>query len=239
GRPAGPSRADGLGNNFAWLTGGRRAGAGRFRLGLGLAAVKEDLLLDVAQAADLLAHLHLLVAVLLEHGLGQVAQEVVLAVAVGDVRELGPDALDEGVLLVGHPQLDRLAQLLRPLFGLGAEALYLFGAAGQQGLGEPDALAAQFADDVEGLVALLRLQAVDGQDQGGDALVVLSQEGLVLVACGDHAAVALEVAGDGVVGQADAVAVAQFGLKLRDGPVGAEAAEAEPAEDIPADEPVG
>src|SRR3982751_3825147 len=35
------------------------------------------------------------------------------------------------------------------------------------------------------------------------------------------------------------VAVAQFGLKLRDGPVSSEASEAEPAEDVPGDEPPG
>ncbi len=59
------------------------------------------------------------------------------------------------------------------------------------------------------------------------------------MAGGDHVAVALQVAADGVVGEADFVAVAQFGLELGDGPVAAEAAEAEPAEDVPADEPVG
>src|SRR5262249_18936054 len=223
GRLTGALGADRLGRTgygrAGGLTGGRRAGAGRFRLGLGLAAAPPDLLLDVAPSADLFAHLNLLGAVLLEQGLGQVAQEVVLAVAMGDVGELGLDALDEGLLFVRQPQLDRLAPLLRPALGLDDQALHLVGAAGEPGLGEPDALAFQLADDVEGLVALLRLQAVDGQDQAVDVLVVLGQPGLVLVAGGDHAAVACEVAGDGVVGQADAEAVAQLSLELRDGPV--------------------
>jgi hypothetical protein len=199
----------------------------------------EDLLLDGAQAAHLLAHLDFGVAVGLQHRLGHIAQEVVDAVAVRHVGELGGDALDEGILLVRHPQLHRLAQLLDPLLGLGQQTLHLVGAAGQQGLGEPDPLAAQLADDVEGFVPLLRLQAVDGQDQVVDVLVSRRQHGAVVVAGGDHPAVALQVAGDGVVGQRDAIAVAQLGLELGDGPVAGEAAKAEPGEDVPGDEPPG
>ena len=65
--------------------------------------------------------------VLLQHGLGQVAQEVVLAVAVGYVGKLGRDAADKGVLLVRHPQLNRLAQLPSPVLGLGEQTPHLVG----------------------------------------------------------------------------------------------------------------
>jgi len=141
--------------------------------------------------------------------------------------------------LIGHPQGDRLAELLCPVLGLGDEAADLVGAAGQEGLGEPHALVAEFADDVEGLVALLGLEAVDGQDQVIDVAVSLGEGGGVLVPSGNHAAVALQVVGEGVVGEADVVGVSQFGLQLGDGPVPGEAAEAEPAEQVPGNHPPG
>lgn len=111
-------------------------------MAIGLSAIGQDFLLDGSQSPDLLAHLHLGVAVQGQHGFGQVAQEVVLAVAVRYVGELGRDAAEEGVLLVRHPQLDGLAQLLGPFLGLADQTPHLVGRTGEHGLGEPDTLAA-------------------------------------------------------------------------------------------------
>ncbi len=121
-------------------------------------------LLDRPQAADLAAHPDLGVTVGLRDRLGQVAEEVVVAVAMGHVGELRRDPRHEGVLLVGHPQGHRLVQRLGPLPGLGDQAPDLVGRSGDQGLGEPDPLLRQLPDDVEGLVSLLGLEAVDRED---------------------------------------------------------------------------
>jgi len=88
-------------------------------------------------------------------------------------------------------------------------------------------------------VPLLGLQAVDGQDQGVTLGVSGSQDGGVLLACGHHDLVAPQGGGNGVVGKRDVEAVAPFGPELGDGAVTGEAAESQPAKDIPAEEPPG
>src|SRR5262249_32005902 len=179
------------------------------------------------------------VAIQLQGGLGQVAQEVVGAVAVGHPRELPGDARDEGVLLVREPQPDRLAQGLGHLPRADQQPPDLVGAAGEQGLGEPDAAGVEFADGVEGLVALLRLQPVDAQPQRGHAPIGQTQQVEGLVAGGEHGLVAAQVEADGVFGQLDSVGVRQLAADLRHGPVACEATVTDEAEDVPADEPTG
>jgi hypothetical protein len=66
-------------------------------------------LLDRSKSTDFLPHLHLGVAVRLGHRLGQIAEEVVDAVAMRDVGELFSDPGDEGLLLVRDPEPHRLA----------------------------------------------------------------------------------------------------------------------------------
>ena len=72
-----------------------------------LAAFVEDAPLHLTQPTDLAPHLHLRVAVALEHRLGEVAKEVVAAVAMRDPgKDLG-DAGDERLLLVRDPLQSR------------------------------------------------------------------------------------------------------------------------------------
>jgi hypothetical protein len=92
---------------------------------------------------------------------------------------------------------------------------------------------------MEGLVALLRLQAVDAQPQVSDVPVGPAQQVGILLAGGDHGPVAAEVDGDGVLGKADPVTIDQFVPDLGDGPVPGEAAVADETEDVPADQPTG
>ena len=134
-------------------------------------------LFDRPQAADLLSHLDLGVAIGLEDRLGHVAEEVVVAVAMGHLGELRGDPRDEGVLPVGQPEGHRLVQCLGPLPGLDDQAADLGRGGGEQRLGKPDSLLGQLADDVEGLVPLLRLDAVDAEDEIRHR-VVLSAERL-------------------------------------------------------------
>ena len=103
-------------------------------------------------------------AVGLQDGLGQIAEEVVVAVAVRHVGEFRRDPLDERILLIRHPKPHRHAQGFGPLPGLGDQASDLVLGRGEQRLSEPDALLGQLADDVERLVSLLGLEAVDAED---------------------------------------------------------------------------
>ena len=69
---------------------------------------------------------------------------------------------------------------------------------------------------------------------------VVPAEGLgVLLPCGEHHLVAADVPGDRVFARADAVVVEEFGSDLGDRPVARTAAMTDPAEDIPADGPLG
>ena len=65
--------------------------------------LRQYLTLDGPQATHVLTHLDFRVAVGFQHRLRQVAQEVVVAVAVRHPREFGGDAGHEGVLLVRDP----------------------------------------------------------------------------------------------------------------------------------------
>ena len=161
-------------------------------LGLGLLPLEHGLF-DRPQAADLLPHLDLGMAVGLQDGLGQVAEEVVVAVAVRHVGELRRDPRHERVLLVRHPERHRLAQGFGPLLGLGDQASDLVRGGGEQRLGEPDPLPGQLPDDVEGLVPLLGLEAVDREDDLADRLVVPAQGLGVLLPRGEHDLVASDV----------------------------------------------
>ena len=115
-------------------------------------------------------------AVGLQDRLGQVAEEVVVAVAVRHVGEFRRDPRDERVLLVRDPEAHRLAQGLGPLLGLGDQASDLVRGRREQRLGEPDPLPGQFPHDVEGLVPLLGLEAVDREDDLIDRFVVPAED---------------------------------------------------------------
>jgi hypothetical protein len=207
--------------------------------GSGVAPALQDRPLDTPQAADLATHLDLGVAVGLEDRLRQVAQEMVDAIAVRHAGEFPGDPRHEGVLLVRDPERDRLAQALRPSPGLGDQPSDFDGRRREQRLGEPDAFAGQLADDIEGLVPLLGLEAIDREDDLIGPVIVLAQGLGVLLACREHRLIAADVVGDAGLGEVDGEAVEQLAADLGDGPVAREAAMADPAEDVPADAPAG
>jgi hypothetical protein len=72
---------------------------------------------DLAQAAHPAPHLDLGVAVRLRYGLGQIAEEMVVAIAMGHAGELRRDPRRERILLVRDPEADRLVQGSGPLLG--------------------------------------------------------------------------------------------------------------------------
>ena len=94
-------------------------------------------LFDLPQAANLFPHLNLGVAVGLQHGLGHVAEEMVVAVAMWHGGKLRCDPRHERVLLVRQPQPHRLAQRFSPLLGSGDQASNLVRGRRDQSLGEP------------------------------------------------------------------------------------------------------
>src|SRR5271157_4907120 len=97
-------------------------------------------LFDFPQAAHLASHLNLGVTIGLQHGLGQIAEKMVVAVAMGHVRKLRRDPRHERVLLVRDPKADRLVQGPGPRLGLGDQPPNLIGCRGDQGLGKPHPL---------------------------------------------------------------------------------------------------
>jgi hypothetical protein len=148
----------------------RRRGADGFSsvrrdltLGLDLLSLERGLF-DLPQAAYLFPHLNLGMAVGLQDGLGHIAEEVVTAVAVRHVGEFHCDPFDERILLIRHPKRHRPAQGLGPLFGLRDQASDLVLGRRDQWLSEPHALLVQLPHDVEGLVSLLGLEAVDREN---------------------------------------------------------------------------
>jgi hypothetical protein len=176
-------------------------------------------LFDRPQAADLAAHLDLGMTVGIQDRLGQIAEEVVVAVAMGHLGELRGDPRHECVLLVGHPEGHRRAQRFGPLLGPGDQAPDLVRGGGEQRLGEPDPFLGQLPDDVEGLVPLLGLEAVDREDDLPGRLV-LPPEGLgVLLPCGEHHLIMVDVPSDRVLRETDAIVVPEFASDLGDGPV--------------------
>jgi hypothetical protein len=158
---------------------GRRAGGSRgvgreVILGLGLRPPVHGLF-DRPQAAHLRPHPDLGMAVGLQDGLGQVAEEVVVAIAVRHVGEFRRDGFDERLLLIGHPEPHGRSQGFGPLLGLGDQASDLVLRRREQRLGEPDALPGQLAHDVERLVSLLGLEAVDAEDDLRRGFVVSAE----------------------------------------------------------------
>jgi hypothetical protein len=218
--------------------------AGRFRIALGVACFRrsapmlQEGLFDLPQATHLAPHLNLGVTVRRHDRLGHIAQEMVVTIAMRDAREFRRNPRHEGILFVRDPQHDRLVQALRPALGLGDQPSDFVSCRGEQRRGEPDAFAGQFADDGEGLVPLLGLQAVDRQDDLLDRFVVLSQGLGVLLPGGEHRLVTLDVLGDGIVGERDRVGVPELGSDQGDREVAGTPAMPDPAEDVPADSPV-
>lgn len=103
--------------------------------------------------------------------------------------------------------------------------------------GKPDPLAREFADDGEGLVALLRLQAVDGEYQFLDLAVVACEETGILVLNGEHGLIAVDINRDSVVGKVDILGIDEFVTDVRSGPMSTAAAVSDQGEEIPGDEP--
>src|SRR5258708_16839843 len=87
------------------------------------------------------------------------------------------------------------------------ERLHFGRRGGEQRLGEPGPLAGQLTDDVQRLMALLRLQAVDRQDQRRGPLVVPAQGFGVLLAGREHRLVAADVICDAPFGDGDGEAL--------------------------------
>jgi hypothetical protein len=195
-------------------------------------------LFDFPQATHLVSHLNLGMTVRLQHRLGHIPQEMVVAVAMRHVQKFRRDRCHEGVLLVRNPKRDRFVQGFGPFLGLGDQSFDLFGRRGNQGLGEPDALLGQFPHDVEGLVSLLGLQAVDGENQLVDRFLLLPQNIGVLLAGGEHDLIAMDVLTDRVVRKLDPVVVEEFALDLRNRPVPRQPPMPDPAKDVPADRPM-
>ena len=153
-------------------------------------------------------------------------------------RKFRRDPRHECVLLVRHPKHDRFVQGFGPLLGLGDQSSDLVGLPGNQSLGEPDLLLGQFPHDVESLVSLLGLQAVDGENQLVDRFVLPSQNLGVLLAGGEHDLIAMDVITDRVVRKLDPVVVEEFALDLGNRPVSREPSMPNPAKDVPADRPI-
>ena len=76
----------------------------------------------------------------LQHGLGHIPQEMIVAITVRHPREFRRDPLDEGILLVRDLEDDAFAQPLGPLLGLCNQPLNLLGRRGEQRLSEPNTL---------------------------------------------------------------------------------------------------
>ena len=68
---------------------------------------------------SLVSHLNLGVTISLQHRLGQIAEKMVVAVAMRHARKLRRDPRHERVLLVRDPEANRLVQGCGPLLGLG------------------------------------------------------------------------------------------------------------------------
>src|SRR5262249_32193397 len=91
----------------------------------------------------------------------------------------------------------------------------------------------------KGLVTLLGLKTVDREDDLLDRFV-LPEQGLgVLLARGEHDLVMVDIPGEGVRRELDAISVPQLRLDLGDRPMTGTAAMPDPAEDIPPDRPLG
>ncbi len=97
------------------------------------------------------------------NSLPKIAQASVAAVD-DKASKQGRDPRRECVLSVGQPKGHRLAHGFGPGFGLHDRSSEFVGRRRDRRLGEPPPLPRQFPDDVEGLAPLLRLEAVDRED---------------------------------------------------------------------------
>ena len=86
----------------------------------------QDRLFNAPEATHFRPHLDLGMTVGFQDRLGQIPQEVIIAIAVRHPREFHRDPLHEGVLLVRHPEDDPLAQFLGPLLCLSDQSSNLF-----------------------------------------------------------------------------------------------------------------
>src|SRR5262249_33912652 len=104
--------------------------------------------------------------------------------------------------------------------------------------GEPDPLPGQLADDVEGLVSLLGLEAIDAEDDLSPGGVLPAEEFGVLLPRREHDLGPAGVLLDRMLGGLARVVVPELGLDQGDCHVSGTASMADPAEDVPADRPV-
>lgn len=132
-------------------------------------------------------------AVLLQHRSGHVAQEMVLAVTVWDGGKLGGNVLHKGRLLVRHPQHHADPQRRGQFASRHKQLLHLGGGARQQRLREPHPFVSQLADDVQRLVALLRLQTVNAQLHFLDAAILGTQRIQITFPSREHGLIAITV----------------------------------------------
>jgi hypothetical protein len=147
--------------------GGRVRGlaAGRFP---GL-LMPEHGLFDLPQAAHLLPHLNLGMAVRLKDRLGHVTQKMIGAIPMRRLREFRGDPRHKRVLPVRQPQRHGFAQRHGPLPGPGNQAAHFVHRRRDQRLREPHPFLGQFPYDIEGLVSIpLRVMMVAWQ---GNSLI--------------------------------------------------------------------
>ena len=97
-------------------------------------------LFNFPQAAHLAPHLDFDVTVSLQYGFGEVAEKMIVAVAMRHVSKLYRDPLHERVLLIRHPKPHRRAQGLGPLLGLLDQASHLVLGGREQRFREPHPL---------------------------------------------------------------------------------------------------
>jgi hypothetical protein len=192
---------------------------------------------SIARTPDFGPHFRLRRAVQVKNGLRQVAKKVVLAIPVRHPAKFRGNALEKGVLLVRNPKHDVQTERSGQVFGADKQFPDFGRRARQQGVGKPDAVAGYFADNVERLMPLLRLQAVDRQHDFARVAIHVLQDLRILMPRGDHVLVRGEVVFEGVVRQTQVVAIEEFAPNLRHGPMPGKTSLADPAEDVPTDSP--
>ena len=121
--------------------------------------------------------------------------------------ELRRDPADERILFIQHPEPHRFAEPLRPAPRLRQQLLDLCRRTGQEGLGKPNPFALQFAHDIERFVAFLRLESIDAQDHGIHVGIRGRELIGIVLASGQHLLVAMDVALDRIVRQANLVRI--------------------------------
>jgi site-specific DNA recombinase len=136
---------------------------------------------------------------------------VVVAVAVRHLGEFRRDRLDERLLLIRHPEPHGPAQGFGPDFGLLDQATDLVLGGREQRLSEPHTLPGQLPHDVERLVSLLGLEAVDAENDLRRGFVFSAEQLGVLLAGREHDLVTPDVLVDRVFGELDVVVVPEFG----------------------------